>query len=228
MKKLKEKFPNLWTILKEFKNPLSTILFYKGIKKRCLIKTKHLGSFYMNASDLNDITSFFIIVNSYHSNWGIGSYGNPTILFEEKSKLTVGKFCSIASDVTIFLGGEHETKTISSFPFTQKNHYSKGDVTIGNDVWIGRSATILSGVTIGDGAVIGTNSIVTKDVEPYSIVAGNPAKIIKYRFDEETIKRLLKVKWWDFDINYIWENRYALNDDDLDEFFKKFDKKHEN
>lgn len=223
MKKLKKMFPNLYTIFKEFKNPLTVFLFMKGLNKECIIKTKNFGDFNMNSSDLKDLPYFFIIVNSYHTDWGIGSYGNPKILFEEKGNLKVGKFCSIANDVTIFVGGEHNTKSISSFPFTPKNHYSKGDVTIGNDVWIGKSATILSGITIGDGAVIGANSVVTKNVEPYSIVAGNPAKIIKHRFNDETIKKLLKIKWWDFDIHTIWENRKLLNDNNLDEFLKKFE-----
>lgn len=87
-----------------------------------------------------------------------------------------------------------------------KSYPQKGDIVIGNDVWIGYNATILAGVTIGDGAIIATNSTVIKDVKPYSIVGGNPAFEIKKRFSEETISKLLKLKWWDWDIEKITKN----------------------
>src|SRR5208283_2957437 len=105
-------------------------------------------------------------------------------------------FCSIAPNrVTIVLGGQHRPDWVSSYPFNdlfiefkrfKGSPVSKGDVIIGNDVWIGLDAVILSGIKIGDGAVIGSNALVTKDVPPYAIVGGNPAKLIRYRFDEET------------------------------------------
>ena len=124
----------------------------------------------------------------------------------KNGKLRIGKFCSIADNVTILLGGEHNHQLTSTYPFDNlliRFHElgptvnTKGDVIIGNDVWIGYDALILSGVTIGDGAVIGARSVLTKNVEPYAIVAGNPARLIKYRFSPEVIKHLLEVKWWD-------------------------------
>jgi len=129
--------------------------------------------------------------------------------WEEGAPLNIGSFCSIAGNVQIFLGGNHRTDWITTFPFGHifqddlggvdiKGHpATNGAVQIGNDVWIAQGATIMSGITIGDGAVIAANSTVVKDVLPYSVVGGNPAHHIKFRFDEEIIDLLLKLKWWD-------------------------------
>lgn len=140
---------------------------------------------------------------------GRASYGDLKILeWGNDAQLRIGAFCSISNEVTIFLGGEHHIDWVTTYPFPAlwpsashiKGHpLSKGDVVIGNDVWIGYKATILSGVTIGDGAVVGAHSLVTKDVPPYTIVAGNPAKIVRKRFDDATIERLLKIAWWNWD-----------------------------
>ncbi len=125
--------------------------------------------------------------------------------------LEIGSFCSIASGVTIFLGGNHRPDWITTFPFghiykTQLggedivgHPSSNGGVTIGNDVWFGYGATIMSGVTIGDGAVISANAHVVKNVEPYEIVGGNPAKHIKFRFTGPVIKMLLQLRWWELE-----------------------------
>jgi acetyltransferase-like isoleucine patch superfamily enzyme len=139
---------------------------------------------------------------------GRGTYGEPVVYdWGEGSKLKIGNFCSISLNVMIFLGGEHRTDWVTTYPFNvfwdsakhiQGHPKSKGDVIIGNDVWIGMDALILSGVTIGDGAVIGTNAVVAKNVPPYAIVAGNPARIIRYRFDAETIEKLLEIAWWNW------------------------------
>lgn len=137
-------------------------------------------------------------------NIGEYTYGTP-IMLHSLEDVTVGKFCSIAQNVTILGAGEHDTTKLSTYPFhilMNKEEYndwktSKGPVKIGNDVWIGHGATILSGVTIGDGAIIGAETLVTKDVEPYEIVGGNPQKHIRYRFDSNARKRLLKLCWWD-------------------------------
>ena len=130
---------------------------------------------------------------------------NVLYLFEfMKDKLIIGKFCQIATGVRFIMNGaNHAMGGISTYPFkvfggewAKKdpiNVVSKGDTVIGNDVWIGNSATIMQGITIGDGAIIGTNSLITKDVEPYTIVGGNPAKEIRKRFDPEKIDFLLKV-----------------------------------
>jgi chloramphenicol O-acetyltransferase type B len=146
---------------------------------------------------------------------GKHTYGAEKMYVEgegQGTELIIGSFCSIASDVEIMLWADHRTDAISTFPFGilwqmgTRNTYSKGDVKIGNDVWIGRGATIMSGVTIGHGAVIGAKAVVAKDVPPYAVVVGNPGKIVKYRFSKEKIKRLLKLKWWDWPDEKIRDN----------------------
>lgn len=128
---------------------------------------------------------------------GRNSYTNNLKVTEHpQATLTIGSYTSIAPDVRIFLGDEHRTDWISTYPFDGQPK-TKGNVTIGNDVWIGYGATIMSGVTIGDGAVIAARSHVVKSVNPYEVVGGNPARHIKYRFDEATIDLLLELKWWD-------------------------------
>jgi carbonic anhydrase/acetyltransferase-like protein (isoleucine patch superfamily) len=142
-----------------------------------------------------------------------GSYaGNPT-LFGELNDVYVGKYCSIAGGVVFDCGLNHNISNISSFPFNKiyphkhgvlnNDNTTRGDIKIGNDVWIGRDSTIMSGVTIGDGAVIGTKSLVTKDVEPYSIVGGVPARHIRYRFDDDTRAFLTRIRWWDWSVEEI-------------------------
>lgn len=133
-------------------------------------------------------------------------------------KLIIGKFCMIASDATFIMnGGNHLTEATSAYPFAifggawqhamgGKSYPTKGDTVIGNDVWIGHNATIMPGVTIGDGAIIATKAVVAKNVEPYTIVGGNPAKPIKKRFSEDTISKLLELKWWDWDIEKITQH----------------------
>ena len=129
-----------------------------------------------------------------------------------KDQLIIGKFCSIACSAKfLFNSGNHKMASLSTYTFPlffeewdlEKENVAqawdqKGDIIIGNDVWIGYEAVILSGVTIGDGAVIGCRAVVTKDIPPYTIVGGVPAKPIRKRFDEETIKELQKIKWWDW------------------------------
>lgn len=153
------------------------------------------------------------------------SYGAPLVVFPN-GKLRIGKYCSIAWDVTIYLGGNHRTDWIALYPFggprwpeaagLQQVLHTKGDVNIGNDVWIGSDVIIMSGVTIGDGAVVGAGSVVTADVEPYTIVAGNPAKAIKKRFSDEDIARLLRIRWWDWPEEKIRGNIEALCSPDVD------------
>lgn len=161
------------------------------------------------------------------------TYGKPNVItFAGDVKLNIGKFCSIGPDVIILLGGEHNPNLISTYPFNffikefsyLKGHPKiKGDINIGNDVWIGQGAVILSGVNIGDGAVIGANAIVTKDVPDYAIVVGNPAEVIRYRFDKETIKKLEKIKWWDFKEDKLVKLIPFLQNNDIEKFFEKID-----
>jgi acetyltransferase-like isoleucine patch superfamily enzyme len=146
--------------------------------------------------------------------WGhsIGdlTYGRPKVRFSETgAKLSIGRYCSIADHVEIMLGGNHNLDFVTSYPFgaipdvwpeacgTHGFHTTNGDVTIGNDVWLGSQCLILSGITIGDGAAVAARAVVTKDVPPYAIVGGNPARIIRRRFDDATIERLLESRWWD-------------------------------
>jgi acetyltransferase-like isoleucine patch superfamily enzyme len=164
--------------------------------------------------------------------FGKYTYGKPNILWgNDNAKLVVGNFCSIAG-VTIYLGGNHRTDWVTTYPFGHihrdmfnsfngAGHPStKGDVIIGNDVWIGDNVIIMSGVKIGDGAVIANNSHVVKDVEPYSLVGGNPAKLIKYRFTQQQIEKLLEIKWWYWDDEKINKFTTLLCNDNIDEFIK--------
>lgn len=134
-----------------------------------------------------------------------------------KVKLIIGKFCAIAAETKFIMTGDHKLDAISTYPFPifqqgweevydVKDLPVKGDLVIGNDVWIGYDSLIRNGVIVGDGAIIAARSVVVKDVPPYAIVAGNPAKVVKLRFDEETIQRLLRIAWWDWDINKINAN----------------------
>ncbi len=166
------------------------------------------------------------------------TYGKPNVLFENvEANLHIGKFTSIANNVTIFLGGNHKTDWISTYPFNcipdkefsefnylEGHPSTKGDVAIGNDVWIGTNATILSGVNIGDGAVIGTNSVVSKDIGPYEIWVGNPAKFIRKRFTDEQINELLKLKWWNWTLEEIKKNIPQLLSSDIDQFINKLNR----
>ena len=143
-------------------------------------------------------------------------------------KLIIGKFCQIAAGVEFVMNGaNHQMNAVSTFPFytlegwnmkspAQSDMPFKGDTVIGNDVWIGQNATILPGVHIGDGAIIGANSVVGSDVEPYTVVVGNPAKTIRHRFDEELTELLLKFKWWDKPIEEINELIPVLTNSDLE------------
>jgi virginiamycin A acetyltransferase len=141
-------------------------------------------------------------------------------------KLIIGKFCQIAADVTFIMNGaNHKMNGVSTFPFYILEHWGqgqpslaeltmKGDTVIGNDVWIGQNATILPGVHIGDGVIIGLNSVVGSNVEPYTVVAGNPAKPVRKRFDEEFIELLLRFRWWDKPAEEIRSLMPLLNDSD--------------
>jgi len=143
-------------------------------------------------------------------------------------KLIIGKFCMIASGAKFIMNGaNHLTDALSTYPFAifgngwenamdGRSYPQKGDLVIGNDVWIGHNATIMAGVTIGHGAIIATNSTVVKDIPPYSIVGGNPAQLIRMRFTESQIERLLELQWWDWPLEKITENVHLLTGNDFD------------
>jgi lipopolysaccharide transport system ATP-binding protein len=153
------------------------------------------------------------------------SYGDPKILsWTDKYSVTIGKFCSIATNVVIIVDGNHRVDWISTYPFGElikeipKNPghpVGKGDIFIGNDVWIGMNVIILPGVKIGDGAVVGAGSVVTKDVQDYEIVAGNPVKHIRYRFTFEEINILKSIKWWDWPIGMIIKYAHLLQSNNI-------------
>lgn len=144
-------------------------------------------------------------------------------------RLKIGKFCSIACGAKfLFTSGNHSLRSLSTYTFPiffeewgldAKDICSawdnKGDIVIGNDVWIGYEALILSGVTVGDGAIIGSRAVVTKDVPPYTIVGGVPAKSIRRRFDGAVIERLEKLRWWDWDIETIRRSIPAIQSGDI-------------
>jgi len=173
--------------------------------------------------------------NRFFSAYDIGDYtfGCPEVLDwgDQNTGLSIGRFCSIASDVKILLGGEHRYDWISTYSFPDfvegvdavKNDHriSKGGVTIGNDVWIGFGATILSGVSIGNGAVIGAKAVVAKNVPAYSIAVGNPARVIKQRFDDETVARLNQIAWWNWPLAKIKNNAHLIMSDNLKGLIEK-------
>lgn len=145
----------------------------------------------------------------------------------EGSNLKIGAFCSIATNCNVVVGGNHRTDWISTYPFghlpnsvVKTPPQTNGDVVIENDVWIGMNVTIMSGVRIGNGAVIAANSHVVKDVEPYSIVGGNPAKHIKYRFSKEDIDKLLTIQWWNWSDHKINQIIPVLCSGDIDRLFE--------
>jgi len=139
---------------------------------------------------------------------GIGTYGMPVVHdWQEDSTLVIGSYCSIADNVQIFLGGQHRTDWVSTYPFpaylAEAAHIkefggSRGDVVIGSDVWLCANITILSGVTIGHGAVIGSGAVISRNVEPYAVMAGNPAQRVRWRFDKEVRDELLNTAWWEW------------------------------
>lgn len=142
-------------------------------------------------------------------------------------KLIIGKFVQIANGVQIITSSaNHQMDGFSTYPFAvfgepwsssyEPKWPNKGDTIIGNDVWIGHEALIMPAVSIGDGAIIASRSVVTKDVPPYSIVAGNPARVIRHRFDEKAIAMLLEIKWWDWPVEKINQNIAAIVGGDID------------
>jgi acetyltransferase-like isoleucine patch superfamily enzyme len=164
---------------------------------------------------------------------GRASYGEPQVAVCAglPEHVRAGSFVSIGLDVMFLDGGNHNTDWVTTFPLriclglpgaNEDGHpFSRGDIVIGNDVWIGSYAHVLSGVTIGDGAVIGARSVVAKDVRPYAIVVGNPAREIRRRFSDEHVDALLEIAWWDWPRSKIVERVEELSDPDIDSFIAR-------
>ncbi|WP_099192305.1 Vat family streptogramin A O-acetyltransferase [Tepidibacter mesophilus] len=192
----------------------------EGVKSLCFIK--------------NIVKNPNIIVGdyTYYDDFSDPKEFEKNVLYHYEflgDKLVIGKFCAIASDVKFIMNGaNHKIKAFTTYPFgIFGNGWEsgmpkieelpfKGDTMIGNDVWIGMNSTIMPGIKVGDGAIIATKAVVTRDVPPYTIVGGNPAKIIRKRFTDEIIEVLLKIKWWNWEIEKITENISILCSEDID------------
>ena len=166
--------------------------------------------------------------SGYYHGHGFDECARFLLPDEGVDKLIIGSFCSIGSGAAFIMAGNqgHRNDWISTFPFywmsevaafaeAQNGYQPAGDTVIGNDVWIGTEAIIMPGVTIGDGAVIGTRALVTRDIEPYAIVGGNPAKTIRARFDEADIARLLELCWWDWNDDELKQAMPILTSGDI-------------
>lgn len=183
-----------------------------------------------------DIAPFVPCLNKdprYPYEIGDYSYGHPRVVdFREGIKLKIGKFCSIADDAVFMLGGEHRLDMVTTYPFAHFFQFAnefldshprrRGDITIGNDVWIGQESMILSGVTVGNGAVVAARAVVAKDVEPYAIVGGCPARRIKYRVPQELLEPLNEIAWWDWPMAQIAEAMPLLLSSNIQGFVDRY------
>lgn len=180
------------------------------------------------------ITAPNIIVGDYtyydDRRYGAEKFEEYNVLYNyqhDRVKLIIGKFCALAANTTFIMTGDHKLDAVSTYPFPIfKNGWEdvydvqklplKGDIVVGNDVWFGYNTMVKGGVNIGNGAIIAANAFVVKDVPAYSIVAGNPGKVVKMRFDDATIQRLNKIAWWDWDIEKITKNLNLICSLDID------------
>lgn len=190
--------------------------FRKNIVRKLFKKTKKARFFRQQDKFLSKYPNYKV---------GIGTYGIPIVRdWNEGSTLEIGAYCSISGNVKVYLGGHHRSDWVSQYPFPAYwppakhiNDYggSHGDVVIGSDVWICENVVILSGISIGHGAVIANSAVVTKNVEPYEIVGGNPAKHIRYRFSKEIRQQLLEFQWWDWPVEEVLKNCESLCSDNI-------------
>jgi acetyltransferase-like isoleucine patch superfamily enzyme len=164
--------------------------------------------------------------------YGVGTYGAPRIehFAYDQTRLLVGSYTSIGRRVTFVLGGNHPRDRVTSYPFrirlglpgagSDGYPYSKGDIRVGSDVWIGHGALILSGVEIGHGAVVAARAVVTRSVPAYSIVAGNPARVVRYRHSESQREALLEIAWWEWPPAQVSKAVALLSSADIDSFIE--------
>lgn len=204
-----------------------------GSQYRSTVVTNPASLTTVAAEAIEQRTPFIAALQPNDPRISVGRYTYGGVQFHlsnADNRIEIGSFCSIATDVMIFGGGEHMIDWITTFPlrlalgdvdanFDGQPH-AKGPTVIGNDVWIATGATIMSGVTIGDGAVIGARAVVAKNVAPYAIVVGNPAREVRKRFDDVTISRLLRLKWWDWPIDEIRNNLSLLCGGTAQELFE--------
>lgn len=223
MEKLERKVPDLFTE-------------EKGMNDKIYPKTSDNQTVYLkNVTNANIEIGDYTMYNDFVQD--PLDFEKNNVLYHypiNKDKLKIGKFCSIACGAKfLFTSANHTMRSLSTYPFPiffkeweldVKNICdawdNKGDIVIGNDVWIGYEAVILSGVTIGDGAIIGSRAVVTKDVEPYTIVGGVPAKPIRKRFDDETIQKLENIRWWNWDEKQIRKGIQAIQSGNIIELEK--------
>lgn len=177
----------------------------------------------------NFITNPNIVIGDYtyyHAFHNPENFQNKNVQFGIESKLIIGKFCQIAEGTQFILSdSNHQIDGFSTYPFFifgkewakyQPNWHQKGDTVIGNDVWFSHRSVVMPGVQIGDGAIIAAFSVVTKDVQPYSVVAGNPAKLVRERFPPEIVEQLLKIQWWNWDSEVITKHIPAIVGADIE------------
>lgn len=223
------------TIIKKIVKRINNIIYYKKIKRKNI--------FISNSAIVDESTSFEgynkIMEKSVvlESSLGMGTYIHRK---SELEKCKIGKWCSIAPEVKIIIGNHPTKKFVSTYPLFYSNRFNinlkfennnkfdefsytdtekKWFCEIGNDVWIGERVSIINGIKIGDGAIVASGAVVTRDVPPYSIVGGVPAKILKYRFSNEQIEKLEKIQWWNKDIN--WLKQKADLFDDIEVFLEE-------
>jgi acetyltransferase-like isoleucine patch superfamily enzyme len=163
------------------------------------------------------------------------SYYAPNVIkFKgDTGRVIIGNFASVAPDADFYVGGLHRVEWVSLYglramlelPGAYEDGFThgRGDIVVGSDTWVTNGCTVMSGVTIGDGAVVGTKAVVAKDVRPYAIVVGNPAKEIGRRFSDEQVEALLRIKWWDWPTELVKERVDALSSPDIDAFIAQFD-----
>jgi acetyltransferase-like isoleucine patch superfamily enzyme len=201
----------LYGILSLTQNPEKGLML---LKKRISKNNRKFASYRcVEIGDFTDISKTEVYTNNY------------------ETKLIIGKYCAVSWGVSFFLGIEHRPDYNTIYSFNRcimayryiYDEKTKGDIVIGNDVWIGSDVKILSGIKIGDGAVIGANSLVTKDVPKYAIYGGNPAKLIRMRFNDEIIKIFEEIKWWDWPLEDICKAIPILQSSDINALKKYYD-----